>query len=309
MIAASSGNTVFGLFLMDVNAFGQRDQMSVGAIYGSSGFSGLAMYNHTPNRAGLPGWNAAVSYGHRESEDLDRYETVHRRYSTNQFRLSLGINYPFNNLFSGSTSLSFTNISLAENENPLNPPEKGAMLLGFSPSLSLRRSSWDGFLLSQQSLSLRYGYNYALLGSSFHQVDIRGVFEQSFIPGFRAGLRAGLVWRSHGDTSTNTLFEYSPQSVNINILPQGFSARNYASLSAGLEKHLIQFRWGSLSALGSWQSVFSYGSISGEQFDHGPSGGLRLYLSRVALPAMSLNFAYNMNSGLYQAGFNLGMEL
>jgi hypothetical protein len=308
MFFAGSGGMAFGLFLIDANAFGQRDQFALGSIY-SSGLSGILMYNHTPNRRGLPGWNTFISYGLYENEDLDRDEKVHRRYSTDRISISLGINYNFIEYFSGSVSVSFTNISLVENDEPLNSPEDGAMVLALSPGLSLRSSSWDGFLLSNRSLSFRYGYNHALQGSSFHQVELRGVFEQSLIPGFRANFSTGAVWRSFGDTSTNILFEYTPQSVQIDILPRGFSARHFAGVSVGLEKHLIQFRYGSLSALGSWQCVFSHGPISGDQFDHGPSGGVRFILTRLALPAMGLNLAYNMNSGLFQVVFNIGMEL
>ena len=103
-------------------------------------------------------------------------------------------------------------------------------------------------------------------------------------------------------------FESSPQSVQIEILPRRYSARQYGSFSAGLEKHLFSLRWGSLSALASWQSVFSHGPISGNDFSHGPSGGVRFYLTRLALPALGVNLAYNMNSGLFQTAFSIGME-
>jgi hypothetical protein len=308
LIVISSNNYFLGLFLADTNAFGQRDQMAFGVMYSSSGLSGMVMYNHTPNRSGLPGWNTFIMYGQMEREDFDGDEVLHRRYSTNQLRLSLGLNYSFTDFFSGSVSFSYANISLVENPDSINPPENGATLLSVSPGLSLRKSSWDGFLLSQQGISLRYGYNFNLLGSSFHQAEMRGAYERSLIPGFRAILRTGIVWRSDGDTSTNILFEHTPQSVQIDILPRNFSARHYASFSAGLEKHLYRFRWGTLSTPGSWQCVFSHGPISGSQFDHGPSGGIRFYLSRIAIPAIGLNLAYNINSGLYQMVFNMGME-
>jgi hypothetical protein len=309
MFFAGSGDYSFGLFLINANAFGQLDQIALGAMYGTEGFSGMAMYNHTPNRRGLPSWNTFVSYGRQKNEDLCKDEFIHRRYTTDQFRTSVGLNYNFFDIFTGSTSASFAKISVVENENSINPPENGVMLLTLSPGLSIRKNSWDGFLQSQQNFSLRYGYNFALQGASFHQIETRSIFEQSLIPGFHIFLKTGAVWRSYGDASTNILFEYKPQSVQIDILPQRFSARYYAGASAGLEKHLVQLRWGTLSLLGSWQCVFSHGDISADQFDHGPSGGIRFYLSRIALPAIGLNMAYNMNSGLYQIAFNIGMEL
>jgi len=309
MVMASNGEFNFGLFFMDSNALGIRDQMVLGGMYGSSRLMGIAMYNHTPNRKGPPGWNTFFMYGRQENEDSDRDEIIHRRYSVDTLRLSLGLSYPFTDHLSGSLGLSFSDINLRENEDDLNPPEKGVRLLGISPGISLRSSDWDGILLSQRSISVRYGYDVELSGSSFHQAEFRGIYERSIVPGFRLSLRSGAIWNSSGDPDTAPLFEEGPQRAQVDILPRKFSARHYAGISAGLEKYVFKASWGTLSVLGSWQSVFSQGPISGFEFNHGPSGGIRFYLSRVALPAMGIGLAYNLNSGLFQFAFSIGMEM
>ena len=302
-IAGSGGSSV-GLFLLDSNAFGLRDQVALGGMYGSSGWMAMAMYNHTPNRKGQPGWNSAFMYSRQEREDQDREEKIHRLYTADQLRFSFGIFYPFTSFVTASAAVSFSNASLLKNKILFNPPENGAMILGFTPGFSLHRSDWDGYLLSQQNLSLSYHYNFAISGSSYQQADFRAILEKSLIPGFRLNVRSGAVWKS----SSNPLFEEGPNKAQVEILPRKFSARHYAGLSAGLEKHLFTTRMGALSVLGSWQCVYSWGPVLGGEFDNGPSGGIRFYLSRLALPAMGFNAAYNINSGLIQFSFNLGME-
>ena len=304
VISAGSGGSSFGLFLADTNAFGLRDRIAIGGMYGSSGWMLMGMYQHTPNRRGQPGWQGFFSYNRREKEDVDKNETVHRRYTSDQLRISMGLNYPFTGYVSGSFGFTFTNISLKENENPVNQPENGAMLLGFTPGISVRNSNWDGFFLSQQSLSLSYTWNLALAGSSYHQADFRGVYEQSFVPGFRLIVRSGAVWKSEADL----FFEEGPQRAQVDILPRKFSARHYAGFSFGLEKYIFRIRAGTFSVLASWQCVISNGPVSGLEFDQGPSGGVRFYLSRLALPALGAGVAYNINTGLFQFAFNLGME-
>ena len=304
LIMAGSGRYSFGFFLADMNAFGLRDQAAFGGIYSSSGWMAMAMYNHTPNRKGQFGWNSIFFFSRQEEEDEDKNQRVHRQYTADQLRFSFGVFYPFSDHITGSATASFSNITLQNNNKALNPPKNGAMLLGISPGFSLRYSDWDGYLLSQQSLSLTYQYNFAITGSSYQQTYLKAVYEKSLIPGFRLNLRSGVVWKSGRDP----LNEESPQRAQIDILPWKYSARNYAGFSAGLEKHLFNTGPGVLSALFSWQCVFSNGLISGSEFNNGPSGGIRFYLSRLALPAMGANIAYNMNSGLVQLSFNVGME-
>jgi len=306
LVISGSGGTSFGLFLLDTNAFGLRDQAALGGMYGSSGWMAMAMYNHTPNRKGQLGWIGSFMYSRREQENQDRDEKTYRLYSADMFRSSFGVYYPFTDHVTASAAASFSGISLLKNNDDLNPPEKGAALLGLNPGLSLRYSEWDGYLLSQQSISLSYHYNFAIYGSSYQKVELKTVFEKPLIPGFRFNFRSGAVWNS----SVDPKFEEGPnRTAQVDILPKNFSGRHYAGFSAGLEKHLFKTKMGALSVLGSWQCVFSHGPISGTEFDHGPSGGVRFYLSRLALPAMGFNVAYNMNSRLTQFSFTVGMEL
>ena len=305
MFMAVSGERIMGLYLVDTNFLGILDQAAIGGMYGTAGWSIMAFYNHTPNKRGVPGWNSFFSYNRSSIEDTDRYSTVHRRYSSDQLRFSFGLQYALTHYLSAGASVSYTNVTLNDISNAVAPPDKGAMLIGFSPNISLRSGSWDGVFLSQQSVSLTYSYNHAVSGSPYHQAGIRAVYEQSIVRGLRLCIRSGLSW----NTTSSPLFEDSPSSANVDILPRGFAALKYAGLSAGLEKHLFTMRWGTLSISGSWQAVISEGSISDFAFDHGPYGAVRFYLSRVALPAMGLGMAYNMNTRKTQFGFSIGMSL
>ena len=304
LIFAGSGETYFGLFLFDANAFGQRDTAVLGGAYGSNGWSAIAMYNHTPNRKGRPGWSGVFMFSHQEKEDVDKDEKINRKYSADRIIVSTGLNYSFTEVVNGSVSVYFSDISLRDNDDFFNPPENGATLFGINPRFSLRQSSWDGYFLSSQSISFEYSYNFAISGSSYHQVEFRGNYEQPIIPGFRFNIRSGGSWKSTEDP----LFEDGPQKAQVTILPRKYSALHYAGLSAGLEKYLYNNRWGTLSVQGAYQCVFSYRLDSDFEFDHGPSTGVVFYLSRVALPALGTGLAYNVVSGLFQFSFSMGMS-
>ena len=302
LVIAGSGGSNYGFFLADRNAFGLFDMAVLGGMYGTDGILAVAMYHHTPNRKNQAGWNSMIMYGRHKHEDQDRAERTHRIYGTDRLYLLFGLFYPFTEYFTGSASASFSHITI--NEKTLNPPLNGAEILSLSPGFSLRFADWDGYLLSQKNISLNYNCHFGISGPSFHELNLKAIYEKSIVPGFRLNLQSGAIWNSGLDP----LNENGPEKAHVDILPRRFSARHYAGFSAGFEKYLFIISQGTFSVLGSWQCVFSHGPISGSEIDNGPSGGFRFYLSRLALPAMGANIAYNINSGLVQFSFSIGMD-
>jgi hypothetical protein len=299
MVTVNSGGTNFGLFIADTNAFGLRDQAAVGGMYGSDGWMGMVMYRNTPERDNFPGWNTAFMYSRREKEEQNRKEQTLRGYEASFFQAAFGLEYPFTRKLNLSLVFSFTDIQILD--PVLNAPEEDSRNIGFSLSAAYRSSSWDGYLLSERSLSLSYGYMPALVGSSFHELGMGFVYALPIVPGFLVSLKG----EANAKLGAGKVFEDSPRGVNI--LPAQFSTLHYAGALAGLEKYLFKTRYGTLSAFASWQAVVSSGSLSGEAFDHGPAGGIRFYLSRIAIPALGFTVAYNMTTSLPQFSFNLGM--
>jgi hypothetical protein len=299
LILVNSGETNFGLFLADTNAFGLRDQAAVGGMYASDGWMGMALYRNTPERDNFPGWNTAFMYSRRNREEQDREEQTLRSYEAVFLRASFGLEYPLTGTLNLSLTFSFTDIQILD--SVLDAPKEGVRNIGFSPSIAYRSSGWDGYLLAERSLSLSYGYMPAIIGSSFHELSTRFGFSVPVVPGFLVSLKGAAAFRGGADS----VFEDRPPDVDI--LPQKFSALHYAGAAAGFEKYLFKARQGTFSAFFSWQTVVSSGSLSGETFDHGPTGGLRFYLSRIAIPALGFTVAYNMTTSLPQFSFSLGM--
>jgi hypothetical protein len=169
--------------------------------------------------------------------------------------------------------------------------------------MGIHQSHWDGFLMAQRRASL--GYTLMLLSdhSPLHAISVRANYELSLVPGFKAGVRGGI----HYAPDDLPLFESSASVVDIAILPSSFSAQNFAAASLGFEKYLYKFSQGTLAFLASYQAVYSYGPILGGQFDHGVSGAVNFYLSKVAIPALGLGVSFNAAKGEYAGVFSVGM--
>jgi hypothetical protein len=140
--------------------------------------------------------------------------------------------------------------------------------------------------------------------SPLHTLSARGNYELSIVPGFKAGLRGGI----HYAPRSLPILESSASAVDITILPNSFSAQNFAGASLGFEKYLYKFSQGTLAFLASYQTVYSYGPILGNQFDHGASASVNFYLSRIAIPALGFGVSYNVAKGEYVGVFSIGMS-
>jgi hypothetical protein len=215
-----------------------------------------------------------------------------------------GLSFEISDYLTVSPGLSYQNKLLRDEAHSVNGPEGSAQFLELDTSISVRKNSWDGFLLSEEGAQAAYSWTAGFGAASYHRLSLSGTWEKSLVPGFRLVLKGGGAWAP----LIPVLQESSPREARVNILPSAFTARHFAGGSLGLEKHLYKFSFGSLSALASWQAVWTEGSVLGGRFDQGPAGGVSLYLSRIAIPALAVGAAYNITAAYFQFSFSMGMS-
>jgi hypothetical protein len=299
----SSGQLSGGLFLGDTNAFGLNDKFFFGGIYGADGWMIMSSYIHSGG-GGVPGWMLSGSFTQSDRRDSDQNNEDIRRFNLDTIGASAGLSYNFTDILSASLRFSYQQITLRDSDSPLEEPESGARVFGIGGGVSMRKSHWDGYLLSEKTLSAGYTFTAGIDSGSFHEIRLRGVYQESLLPGFKMNLSGGALYQP----DVPPLFESSPHAAQVNILPPSFSARNYAGFSFGFEKYLFKVSAGVLSAIASYQIVLSEGPIIGYSFDHGAAASLVFYLSKLAIPAMGLGFAYNAGANYPQFYFSLGMS-
>jgi hypothetical protein len=302
---AGSGGISAGLALFDANAFGLNHKAAVTGMYRSGGWLAVAMYTIPPAGPRHFGWNANVFFSEGERRNGSANDETLRRFSTRSIAAGLSPQYQISNVLNAVFHISYTNITLLDAENPIREPDSGARFIQFSPELSIRRSDWDGYLLSEESASLKYNFILDIASPLWHFLSFKSVYEKSIIPGFRASIRVGGLYKPDAPL----LLESGPNESGVNIFPGSFSARHYAGLSLGLEKYLYRFSFGAISLIGAWQMAYSNGPILGNRFDYGVMGSLRFYMSRLAIPAVGFGVAYNIPADYFQFSFSIGMTL
>ena len=299
----ASGDLSGGIFFADSNAFGLNDKFFLGGMYGMYGWMLMSGYMHS-GRKGLPGWGLSGSFAQTARKDSDQRNGEVRRFALDTGGASVRFSRGFTRTLSAGLRLSYIQITLKEVTPSLRAPESGARAFGVSAGLSMRKSDWDGFLLSEERIEANYGFTAAIEGFSFHELNIQGIYQKSLLPGFRLKLHTGLLYQP----DVPALFESNPHAAQVDILPGSFSARHYAGASFGLEKYLFKIGMGTVSAMAAYQVVVSEGPVLGTCFDHGVAASIVFYLSRLAIPAVGLGLAYNVPAEHLQFSFSMGMS-
>jgi hypothetical protein len=308
MVSAGSEGISLGAVVFDANAFGLNDDFYVGGIYGKAGWGASIGYIHASTNVKIPGWLGSAAFSRMERGDKNQKNENLRLFEVDTISAIAGLSSPIlkNQDFLKATLLfSYDEKILTKPGSGTAEPEKGLRAFGFGGELSLRRSSWDGYFLSGEEILANYAWMWVPGGSSFHAARLKLNYDKSLIPGLRLNLKSGMAFYP----GAPVLFETNPVNSGTSILPQYFSARHYAGLSLGLEKHLVKFSFGSISLGLAYQGVYANGSILGNSFDHGPVGNVSFYLSKVAIPALSFGAAYNAKEKYFQGSFSLGISL
>ena len=296
---------VAGGAFYDGNAFGMNHRIALAGLYQTGGLVLTVLYMVPPAGVHNFGGDFNFLYTREERRDSDQKKNTLRRFNSASITAEADLTYQLTETIMAEFSLGYLGRLLRDTPNPLEAPASGAHIIKPGTEFSIRKSSWDGYLLSEERISLGYAFGTGLNSPSFHSASLGGVYEKSLVPGFRTNFRFGGLFAPH----VPVLFESGPGAAEINILPRSFSARHYAGLSLGLEKFLFRFPFGTISFLGSWQMVYSYGPVIKNSFDYGLLGSLFFYMSRVAIPAIGLGAAYNIPADFFQFSFMIGMKL
>jgi hypothetical protein len=301
---SSSGWGVGGAF-MDTNAFGIKDTMMLVGSGGSNSWMADVMYIHSPNIVGDLGWNFMGMFLSQDKENIDQMdEQILRRFNSMTINPSIGLSYKLTDMITPNISIGYKGIMLRDTDKPVNAPEDGVHAISISPGVSIHNDTWDGYFLNGIDASLKYNYTLVIDNDDVHSASLNASLNQSIVPGFRVTAKSGILFAT---SSASPFFESSPINAAVNILPQTYSAVDFAGISLGLEKYLFKFRFGTVSISAAYQAVYSHGELLHHQFDHGPVAMMQMYFSRVAIPGMGLGAAYNVDKNVWQYAFNVGM--
>lgn len=313
----SSEGVQGGMFFMNMNAFGRQD-MIVSGVHGSmNGFNVLGIFTKR-QRGYTPGFTLSLSgisgtdyYTDSCTETIVEYDRI---------TFATGISVDYNFLKYLNFSLGVKHRFLTAYEDPSADQvyyvERSGGLFDFqsvNPEVSFVVAShpkWNGYF----SYSSRAGVSvtqYNIFNKDGYE---SAVTEQFFINGkiplFTDRLLGSVNFTGAKVINPNLNLLFNKGKLGVSVIPSKYHTDEAFAGSASLEFSLRKYSFGQVSAYAVYEGVYLNDLCEDNaRYHHGPGGGLRLYLSKLAIPAMALGGVYNLTDNLFQFAFSIGVSM
>lgn len=310
---SSSNGFMAGLMVMDTNAFGVKDTVVFGGFGSASSATGFVLFSKPPRDDGSLGVSVSGSFsrGSPELKNLD--EDTALEYGSIGGGAKFGLSRKFGAAQTVRAGIAVAGNSSDEDGAWPSPLVESCVTGTLSAGWGISFVDWNGWFLSTSSASVSAESTWRLHSDSDAPRWGRAATVSASLQKPVAFDRLRVFARATGTWGADQPLSmwWGGSNAGTTLLPGGFRTARIAAASAGLEVALVRFGFGLVSVYGDYQAAvaddFSAGGPLGAEFCHGPDFGARLYLSKIAFPALAFGFARNVPREYWQYSFSLGM--
>ena len=297
--SVSDGSYSGGLFVMDRNFLGLGHQLFAGGMISSDDRMFMLGYtNPSLKRSAFQVGGSMSAFMADETvtdisgkDDLAAYE-----YQTVGGGISAGWESRFLRLGLQSR-VYFLDVSFSDQDAFVFHPEVSAEYSSFY---------YDRYFDKGMKASLSYGIDsYTDVFDFTQTAEAEVSYHHLLHPRWQIQLN-GDMGISEGDPLQSLSLG---QGACGSILPDTVLADWFMQGNLKLMYAALDFSWGYIAVPLAYQVGVLDGMSGDNALYHGPSGGVSLYLKRVAIPAMSIQYASNLETGKGLFSFSIGMEM
>jgi len=298
----SQGKSSGGAFVLDSNAFGKKHLIVTSVMFGNDA-GGLFMMYQVPNIGGS-NFNLLQTFVYNQNDELYTDitgKTKQISFSTQSIGAGISISGQWKDRWSAGISPSLYYISLSDRSNAMEDEEYWSVPIRL-------QYSWSNmylFPLFQQGISLsgetqvslgKYIYPEQEITATFSLVPVEWIQLQSY----------GRYKITGGEISSYV--QLGKERSSKSLPDDQIAASSIISGEASAEFRIIPFSFGSLTLPMFYEIGLFKGYDDESIFYHGAGGGLRLYIDKVAVPAMGLEYHQNFNGAGGNLTFSIGMS-
>ena len=305
----SNSGYLAGGIVLDTNAFGRKDMFMLGGFLTNTAKTGMASFSKQPKGHGIPGFSIFFSGSKRSPEFQNLDKNLILKYSDVLFNFAFTLTEKLSEHFSFANNFKFVSSTTEEHSDFLGANPESIKVGSTSLAFGYSNSDWNGIFMSTNSASI--SAEFGITDSDFSEFRYPLSFsfsigEQHII--FTDRLRFYQKYSGFYAKDFNIALFREQDAGSVNILPGDFSTDRIIGGNLGLEVSLKKFSWGMLSLYGDYQLVYTRDSDKEYKFEHGPNAGTRVYLAKIAFPALAMGLAYNVPHHRWQFSAAMGVS-
>lgn len=311
---SNSTGFMFGGVVFDANVFGRQHMLMTGAFFSENSKSGIVAFQKPSMGGGIPGVSIFAQVAGSVPKVVNAENKTVLRYDAFSFGTGVSLSEKLNDDLTFKNGYTFRYFSADDHSDYAGLSPESIKYGSISLGLEYSDSDWNGVFMSSNSVSLSSVF--ALTDSSDSDQRFPMTFSFSIgeeHPIFTPKLR--MYQKISGSYGINNLI-YSfanREDGAVTILSGNFLTEKIIGANAGLEYAVAKFSWGLLSIYSDYQVVYTqdFKSIDSDgdyEFMHGPNGGVRIYLAKIAFPAVAAGLSYNVTKNYWQFAASVGMH-
>lgn len=298
----------YGFMLMDLNFFGYQKNLWVGGFWETEGFNYLLGYMDPSVMGSNYFLNIITSTGNKEFENADREGDIYRIYRAKSSFSSLSLGYKLSDNWKFAILNRYYNLRVDNDYNEsINPPQSGRF---YKPGANVEFDNLYFSRLFNYGMKARIEYERGIvLNEGAGDFDHVNTFVEYNL---EACKEDRFIFNISGGTGNDPaiLFKQIAGSPGFRTLPYGKVFTNkYLAGSINYEIPLHKGRFLTSTAIGFYEGGGMRNDNTGEvDYFYGPGGGFRLYLKKIAFPAVGFNAAYNIITKNSEFSLSIGFS-
>jgi hypothetical protein len=315
--AASDGSVYGGVGLLETNFLGYNKKIYAMGLWSTRGMQGMFGYTDPSLFDSDLGLNLTFGGSINERELVNEKEALWQNYESTDISARGGFTWKLSDFINIGIQAKYLERGVNKNfESTFSPPDS-ARVIQAGPSFQYADLTYGSVLVYGFSFRAQYEYAHCLTpeGASYHQYEANLRRQIELPDGHRLGFSASGLYVQDAPL----VMESEIGGNMLKTLPDGLIADAAAAAQVNLEFILARFSWGALTAQAAYEAgVFSrrvlreHSSLSegvdGSSYSHGPGAGIRVYLAKIAMPALGVDVYYNVRTGTTYSSVSMGLS-